>query len=75
MELRMPAKFQKPQTKEPLLTMRYFVMSVNADRSIIGFGNIKKGVWVETPQHIYQGISNAVVADPGCGWAVKTEKR
>lgn len=75
-----PEKTKTPRVRQPrrkyTYVPHYFIMSTKADRGISGFGNCKKGKWIEVPFRIYQGYLRVVnAARPGevVGWKVKTE--
>jgi hypothetical protein len=56
---------------------KYFVLSVDADRSIGGFGFCKRGDWVHVSKGVYDDIQNSIVdgekSGTVVGWKTKIE--
>lgn len=66
------SKGRKPVTHEmtrrKFVISKYMIMSVIAERTILGVGVFPKGIWKEVPERIYQLFNDAD------GWKGKVEK-
>jgi hypothetical protein len=61
--------------RQTAVVTHFMVMSVNADRAILGVGKTPKGVWVRVSEQIFNDISTSIREDERsngpCSWAAK----